>query len=209
MSLILDALKRSERHRRRHAPGMAAGPPAGGRSPDGNIPRWGLVIGTLLAVNAIALVALLRPWSETPADTETEPDTGFRPPAIRSLESIAERGAWRREAPASDEPAPADSSVRTGTDETTPSVSRNNTVPAPEPETGAAATDLPTAVPEGVPELSLDVHVHTNRSDGRFVVINMTRYREGERLREGPMLERITEDGAVLSWQGSRFLLPR
>jgi general secretion pathway protein B len=37
----------------------------------------------------------------------------------------------------------------------------------------------------------------------------MRKYVEGQSLSEGPMLERITPDGAILNQRGTRFLLPR
>ncbi len=56
--------------------------------------------------------------------------------------------------------------------------------------------------------LNLDVHVYSDQREKRFVMINSRRYREGEPLREGPLLESISQDGAILQHQGQRFLLP-
>ncbi len=36
---------------------------------------------------------------------------------------------------------------------------------------------------------------------------NMKKYREGERLREGPYLESITPQGIILQHNGQRFIL--
>lgn len=68
--------------------------------------------------------------------------------------------------------------------------------------------DLPLSVLRNAPDLNLDVHVYSETKDKRFVLINARRYREGEKLSEGPTLESITPDGAVLRHQGKRFLLP-
>jgi general secretion pathway protein B len=57
--------------------------------------------------------------------------------------------------------------------------------------------------------LHLDVHVYATQPSERFVYINMRKYREGETLAEGPVLERIRRDGVVLNYQGLRFVLPR
>jgi len=57
--------------------------------------------------------------------------------------------------------------------------------------------------------LSLDLHVYTEAAEGRFVFVNLNRYREGERLREGPLVEQITPDGVILQHMGERFLVPR
>ena len=37
----------------------------------------------------------------------------------------------------------------------------------------------------------------------------MSKYREKDRLAEGPSLEEITRDGVVLDYRGTRFVLPR
>jgi general secretion pathway protein B len=62
---------------------------------------------------------------------------------------------------------------------------------------------------DGLPELHIDVHVFATKPSDRFVYINMRKYREGATLQEGPVLERIRRDGAVLDYHGLRFLLPR
>jgi general secretion pathway protein B len=65
---------------------------------------------------------------------------------------------------------------------------------------------LATAPNSQLPQLRLDLHAYAERADDRWVMINMHKLREGESL-EGVRVERITPDGAVLSWQGSQFLL--
>jgi general secretion pathway protein B len=54
-------------------------------------------------------------------------------------------------------------------------------------------------------DLHLDVHVYSDRPQERFVLINMLKYGEGERLQEGPLVDAITPDGVVLSFRGQRF----
>jgi general secretion pathway protein B len=53
--------------------------------------------------------------------------------------------------------------------------------------------------------LRLDVHVFSEQPAERFVFVNMQKYREGERLQEGPQLDEITPDGVILSLGGQRF----
>ncbi len=65
---------------------------------------------------------------------------------------------------------------------------------------------LATSPNSQLPQLRLDLHAYAERADDRWVMINMHRLREGDSL-EGVRVERITPDGAVLSWQGSQFLL--
>jgi len=60
-----------------------------------------------------------------------------------------------------------------------------------------------------LPDMRLDIHVYSANPAERFVFVNMRKYVEGQNLSEGPVLERITSDGAILNQQGTRFLLPR
>lgn len=88
------------------------------------------------------------------------------------------------------------------------------TIP-PQAEAQAAQDEvLPTpmdlaASGKALPELHLDIHVYSSKPAERFVFVNMRKYTEGQALKEGPTLERITSEGAVLNHQGLRFLLPR
>lgn len=66
-----------------------------------------------------------------------------------------------------------------------------------------------TASGTSLPELHLDIHVHSANPAERFVFVNMHKYTEGQALSEGPVVERITPEGVVLNHQGLRFLLPR
>jgi len=58
-----------------------------------------------------------------------------------------------------------------------------------------------------LPALHLDLHVYAARPQQRFIFVNSRKYREGETLAEGPLVEQITADGAVLNFRGSRFKL--
>lgn len=79
---------------------------------------------------------------------------------------------------------------------------------------GGSSETLPTmndlsASGTSLPELHLDIHVNSQNPSERFVFVNMRKYLEGETLKEGPSVERITADGVVLNQRGLRFLLPR
>lgn len=60
-----------------------------------------------------------------------------------------------------------------------------------------------------LPQLRLDLHVFASRAQDRFVMLNMHKLHEGDSTPEGVRVESITPEGAVLSYNGSRFLLPR
>lgn len=82
------------------------------------------------------------------------------------------------------------------------------------PSTPAEEEMLPThgslvASGTNLPDMRLDIHVYSPNPRERFVFVNMRKYVEGQALSEGPYLERITTDGAILNQNGTRFLLPR
>jgi general secretion pathway protein B len=60
-----------------------------------------------------------------------------------------------------------------------------------------------------LPQLRLDLHVFAARPQDRFVMINMHKLHEGESLPEGVRVDSITPEGAVMSYNGQKFLLPR
>ena len=87
------------------------------------------------------------------------------------------------------------------------------TIP-PQAEAQSAQEVLPTpmdlaASGTSLPELHLDIHVYSAKPAERFVFVNMRKYTEGQALKEGPTLERITAEGAILNHHGLRYLLPR
>lgn len=76
----------------------------------------------------------------------------------------------------------------------------NETLPTLNDLTGAGTS---------LPDLHLDIHVHSQNPTERFVFVNMRKYLEGQTLKEGPSVERITGEGVILNQRGLRFLLPR
>ena len=81
-------------------------------------------------------------------------------------------------------------------------------VARPAPEGGSpsmpSADELASA---GVPTLNLDLHVYTSRPAERLVFINSHKYREGDTLAEGPVVQQITPRGVVLEYGGRNYLL--
>jgi general secretion pathway protein B len=75
---------------------------------------------------------------------------------------------------------------------------------APAVEALPAAADM---VASGVPALHLDLHVYAPSPQQRFIFVNSRKYREGDTLQEGPVVERITPEGAVMTFRGNRFRL--
>ena len=68
---------------------------------------------------------------------------------------------------------------------------------------------MPAELAAGLPELTVDLHIFTDDVAKRAVFINGRRYTHGAITAEGPKVDEITRDGAILSYRGRRFLLPR
>lgn len=69
--------------------------------------------------------------------------------------------------------------------------------------------DLPAARRDRLPRLSLNAHVHASDPDKRFVLINLERYGEGDRVATGLTVAAIFPGGVVLEDDQGRFVLPQ
>lgn len=69
--------------------------------------------------------------------------------------------------------------------------------------------DLPPERRKRLPRLALNAHVHTGEPGKRFVLINLSRYGEGDRVAPGLTVARIFPGGVVLEDGQGRFVLPR
>ena len=68
-------------------------------------------------------------------------------------------------------------------------------------ETIPRVAELPPAVRLRLPELQVNVHVYAEEPDRRFVLINMRKYREGDRIgRDGPLVDRITPAAVIIDY---------
>lgn len=228
MSFILDALKRSEAERQDQAGGEFSSVPAGAEP--GRSKLWLWLLGGLLTINLAVLVGiLLRPGVQPPpaepatrapataaADIETElvagPDkqaAATAQPATSFADRVASVRQTRAETEATALPAAAGSDTRlvAGAD-AQPATATQSAPPTP----SGAVPSIDELRLDGsltLPDLHVDIHVYSDDPAERFVFINMVKHREGSTLAEGPVVRRITVDGAVLEYRGRSFLLPR
>jgi len=237
MSFILDALKKSETERQRQAsPETAYIPTSGGNSRPG---RWIWIVGALLLANVVALTfVVLRPAAPVPADrassaepagqADTLAATGEaalppipepqappprssaaatgNPPAQQSMTPAAVAATAKAEATTEY----ADTQVRPVMAENPPAVDP----PAMQVSPAASGPEFKTyseALIDGlqVADLHLDIHVYSDTPSERFVFVNMSKYREGDVLDEGPSVRAIRPDGLLLEYRDTLFLLPR
>ena len=176
---------------------------------------------------ARALPALPAAQAEPAAPAPAPPPASAAPAAAAAPRSVMTTTAAApapalaaREAPA---PAAAAAHPAAAADATAePASNPDDFAPAAEPRASGGlgrvkrATDagvplyqqLAAAPGSQIPQLRLDLHAYAERAEDRWVLINMHKLREGESL-QGVHVDRITPDGAVLSYQGSQFLLTR
>lgn len=236
MSLLLEALKRSEQERDKTLEGRlgqirSAPDVVRARAP------WALAIGVLLCIIGGLAFAWMRGSKPAAAPAvAASPPTDVEGPEIRPLADAA--ALSKRSSPTPDAQAAAqsgnaggppgqpassqakkDASPPTQADatETRPANTLDRSTPNTQTNapTLAGAGDapaletLPQTVQRELPELRMQIHVYSGKAADRFVVINMHRYVEGDTLAEGPKVMEIRPDGVVLRYRGHGFLLPR
>ena len=233
MSFILDALKKSENERQRTVGPSLADAPI--RTQQTDRPWWAVAVAGLLVGNLAVLLYVLLRNDDTPEPATSPPPAVTAAPApVYSAPPPAQRA--RPVAPPITDPSvrslaeEAGASATQGEDFGTTDQSAGYEEPMPpapamartaEPAAsrpvelrGGSGEVLPNAsalIASGtsLPDLRLDIHVYSNTPAERFVFINMRKYTEGQTTTEGPSIERITPDGAILNQQGLRFVLPR
>lgn len=218
MSLILDALRKSDMERsRQKAPDVAA---SGANPPGRTGKRWLWPVMALLLVNLVFLAYLvLKPSAQTDAaapaltiaaaqpaaDTTAKPDIPPTKADVRSLldETIAEAASGRRDpaAQAAIRPDPA----------ATPSLETSavNEVTQTRRESLPSFAELASSGALTLAPLSLELHVYSDRQSGRFAFINGQKVVEGSRLNGGGRVSEITRFGVILEHDGQRFVLDR
>jgi general secretion pathway protein B len=224
MSFILDALKKSESDRQRQSgPALyevKVAPPRGG------LPPWAVAVVILLAINLmIGLWMLLRhPGARAASEAGPAPAAA---PSPAPVVAPATAGVTIANTPAAPTPAVQTAPAGAGAAGTegghADALTPEDYAPAAEPATSALGghvrrgtasgvplyQDAATASGTNIPQLRLDLHAYAVRPQDRFVMINMHKVREGDTLPEGVRVDSITPEGAVLSYKGSSFLLPR
>jgi general secretion pathway protein B len=234
MSFILDALRKSEIERQRQSgPSMAEFPVA---REDRRLPAALVAIGLLLALNvAVVLYFLLRdraapaaeatqaaaaaassmtsvpppgaapakppPQAALPAAPPAPGAQGALEPAVAPPEGMAGQPAESYGAPSTLPPDAPDPTLIPEAPASHPGVIYSEAPTTDDAAAVAAAT--------GLPELTVDLHIYSEDPAKRAVFINGRRYVQGDHIAEGPVVEQITRDGALLSYRGRRFLLPR
>ena len=229
MSFILDALRKSDTQRQEQTgPGLAT---TQQRAQKKTRNIWIPALVGVLVLNALVVGWVFLKTPETdeslPASISPHPDAGA---ATRSLRKEAQ--------PTQPEPVLSPSAETIGGAVATPgaefrmqqvkpaltaptaeAITALPATPESKPAANVAAAEEPLTLPSfqqlvvagllSMPDLHLDIHVYAGDTEKRFVFINMKKYRESERLSEGPVIEAITNTGVILAHQGNRFTLER
>ncbi|HEX7043257.1 MAG TPA: general secretion pathway protein GspB [Burkholderiales bacterium] len=239
MSLILDALRKSEQERRQ-TESPAGLPPLLDVAPPRR--RTPILLGAGVAVLGAAAAGLywlhveraappLRPVASPKAAVvaPAAPAAGREPapaPELARNRFTAGSDDARRERTAAQERVvrPLAAEARVPVDRKASS----NAAPAPAPASAAAAPAeapaafapaaledvkflraMPPEFQRALPELAVTIHIYAPNPADRILYINNHPYRPGERVGDGIVVEEIVQDGAVLSFRGQRFKLPR
>jgi general secretion pathway protein B len=234
MSYILDALRKAERDRHRarvptlgtvHVSGVAR-----------RIPRWPWVVVALgLMIVASVIVALhgkdTRQASAPPPATEMRstpapsaivdrPQTLPAPVAVARPDTVKRSGADvpagsarppAAMSPPATQPKPPDS---VGEKKSAPRVgvvvpSAPVSQPPPSPGAPRVFQEMPAPLRASLSPLKLEVLYYADVATDRMVFINGRKYVEGQTVESKAVLVHIARDGAVLSYEGQRFLLPQ
>jgi general secretion pathway protein B len=228
MSLILDALKKSEAERQRQSGPTLLEVRVAKRQR--RYPLWALGVAVLLAVNMILLlVFVLRP-----SDSAHPPSAAAAPvpaPSVVSAQPSTSPASSSAVSPAAPTPAaltqpaaPAPVALPVVSPTLADNAANATSNPADdEPAISAASagtrgqrdapridySNLPgiNDLTGNVPDLRLDLHVYAERPRDRYALINMQTVREGDVLNEGPRVLAITPQGVALDWHNQQFML--
>jgi len=222
MSLILEALRKSEAERRRgEMPDLRAElppPAAASRAPLRRALPW---IAVALVAAIVLLVGVGLRWRAPPPVPATQAVAPTTPAATERVRlqpraTVAQPASTPRiagrEAPGSRPAARAAEHAPAPAAEATPPVAG----PAPEPPPPPVATTesretsinaLAADQRKALPPLQLSMHMWDPDPAKRFVILDGERYSEGDSV--GPMrILRIDAGGVLFDWQGRSIRLP-
>jgi general secretion pathway protein B len=239
MSFILDALKKSETERQRaDSPAlyeMKMAPPRRGVA-TWLIVLAGLLVINIVVLTVVLLRGAHGAAPSSDAGTAAAPTAAPAPAPVapapaNAVPATSAPGAYTVVGPgitasatvpgtapvpaaappaeASPDPAPSVAAANRPSDDDAPAVD------APRNTAGTGGGEVlsyqqaASAPGANMPELTLDLHAYAANPAERFIFLNMTKLKEGQTSPQGVRVESITPDGAILSWQGSKFLLQR
>ena len=217
MSYILEALKKADQQRSLgEVPDLEAA--HWGERRRKRVYRWVWVVAALLLVNGILLYLLLGRNDSLISDAGVMPESidtmAVTPvprvekpvePALRDKLRPREPVYVPPVAPARRSPPRVQQPPSAAVVESTPAYT------SAAPPQSAATSDVPEwndlslEFRSGLSMPPIDVHVYSDEPGRRFILMDLQKYREGETLGNGAVLEQILPDSIQLYYQGSRF----
>lgn len=205
MSYILDALRKSDQERRRG--GVPTLPAAPDTRPAGK--RTALVIYGLLGTFFIAVgmaIGWLRPWVNEPSVSLPSATHPLESPSPQSEPAPPTRARAKAEPEqARKEPPPAEPASRRDAPETSAAVVENKSPTTNVSQPIPLASDLPLAIQQELPPMSIEMHVYSSKPRERLVSIDGRLLRENDPLNPQLKLESITPDGMIFTYRDYRF----
>ena len=222
MSLILEALRKSEAERRRGvAPSVYAELPPSAQTRSKGVPAWLWPLAGVLLLGALWLArgSSTAPPSPAPtsepvaaapaprAATDTQPTLRPVPhlsplpvPPVATAMAPVATPPHAPPAPVARAPAAVPGS--------NPMPSANEP-PAPRAEDSGTLrlSDLSVEQRKALPALKLSMHMWNEDAAQRFVILDGNRLHEGDRIGDA-VVTAITADGVLLDWNGRRLKLP-
>ena len=197
MSLILDALKKSEQERRRdkgpdlqtiHQPALL-------RATRRSYGHWWII------ALVVANIAVLGYWWQQRGVV----------PATAALPATTPASAVAPIVRVPEPPAAAINSLPSTSSTTGAEYTRITPGSTPQPVAALTAArveevdELPEDVRNNLPAMTFSFHVYSSNPQQRTIIINNRRMREGEEVNAGLLLQEITEDGVILQYLQHRI----
>jgi len=249
VSFILDALRKADQQRQRHATPTLLTVQASAVTR--KRPAYlAYIFFAAILVGAGLVIGWLRPWQSPPAKTESvvvtpiestqpksppptsitnepapapsavaqqpNPDVGTQSaaqtsPVAPTAAAPSSTPESKRDVPARAKPqaeAPArESNTTTGkaTASTPEKLAYTPAGDAPSTQPVIPIADLPQAIRQELPAMTISVHAWSSNPAGSMIGINYKILREGDQVAPGLMLDQITQEGAVFTYKGYRF----
>jgi general secretion pathway protein B len=211
MSLILEALRKSEAERRRGStPDVAMELPPVPAQRVRATPTW------VLPVSVLAIIALLGGWwwsQRDAAGADAAPPVVETPAATAGIDAGAPPVVVARapkppaqvttQAPAT-EPVPEPAATAIVEPAPTPAPARTAPLPPPPPTTTREVADIEAT---SIPPVKLSMHMWDESPSRRFVILDGQRMTEGDRNGELSVIA-IERDGVIVERNGQRARVP-
>lgn len=195
MSLILEALKKSEQQRQREkAPNLQSiHQPITTAEKKSSKPLW-LLIALIVICNVAFFgywyfreLRVVVPVAQVAKDAVVESVANSETPAA----PVTQQGA--------------ESVPQSEFTQITPRGSQPQTMPAEPAQRIEEINELPDSVRNNLPAMTFSFHVYSESPEQRTIIINDRRMREGDEVSAGLKLQNITQDGVVLLFEQHRI----